>query len=334
MLLVIFLIIAIPCSVLFWLATIGLQTFRTDYAAPAPWRWVLATIIPVFIAWWGLRRKSLNTSGAAAGLLVGFVITLGNLCFCAALLIFFLAGSKVTKFRSKQKKKLEADFKKGGQRNWVQVVCNGGVAAQFAMLYILESGCVEKPIDFQTGYVSSWFAVAVLGSLSCCCGDTFSSEIGSVVGTGDPWLITSFRKVPRGTNGGISVIGTLSSIFGGLLVGLGYYVTLLFCAPQLAIEDSPIQWPIVFLGGAGGLLGSIVDSVLGATCQYSGYHKRHRHVVEYTGPDIEHISGVQLLDNHSVNLLSSLITGLLLPGIAYHVWISGLGYHQWISATG
>ena len=42
----------------------------SDYAAPAPWRWVLATIIPVFIAWWGLKRKSLNTSGAAAGIFI------------------------------------------------------------------------------------------------------------------------------------------------------------------------------------------------------------------------------------------------------------------------
>ena len=78
------------------------------------------------------------------------------------------------------------------------MLCNGGVATQFAMLYILETGCVEKPIDFKTGYVSSWFAIAVLGSLSCCCGDTFSSEIGSVVGSGDPWLITTLRRVPRG----------------------------------------------------------------------------------------------------------------------------------------
>ena len=48
-----------------------------------------------------------------AGYLVGFILTLSNLCFFAALLTFFVLGSKATKFRSQQKKKFEEDFKEG-----------------------------------------------------------------------------------------------------------------------------------------------------------------------------------------------------------------------------
>ena len=40
--------------------------------------------------------------------------------------------------------------------------------------------------------------MALLGSLSCSSGDTLASELGSVLSRSDPWLITSFRRVPKG----------------------------------------------------------------------------------------------------------------------------------------
>ena len=51
----------------------------------------------------------------------------------------------------------------GGQRNWVQVLCNGGMAAQLAFLYILDLGCGERPIDFINDYRGSWLSLGVLG---------------------------------------------------------------------------------------------------------------------------------------------------------------------------
>ena len=44
----------------------------------------------------------------------------------------------------------------------------------------------------------SWLSMALLGSLSCSSGDTLASELGSVLSRSDPWLITSFRRVPKG----------------------------------------------------------------------------------------------------------------------------------------
>lgn len=43
--------------------------------------------------------------------------------------------------------------------------------------------------------------------------------------------------------------------------------------------------------------------------------------MENKGPDVEYISGSEILDNHSVNLISSLMTGLLLPHIAAKTWM-------------
>lgn len=53
----------------------------------------------------------------------------------------------------------------GGQRNWVQVLCNGGMATQLALLYILDVGCGELPIDFNRFYRPSWLSIGVLGKM-------------------------------------------------------------------------------------------------------------------------------------------------------------------------
>jgi len=130
-----------------------------------------------------------------------------------------------------------------------------------------------------------------------------------------PRLITTWRKVPRGTNGGVTLGGLLFSLFGGLFIGLTYYLTLIFLMDSAILARSVPQWPIIILGGVGGLLGSIIDSILGATLQYSGLDSDGK-VREIPGPKTKHISGFCLFDNHSINLLSTILTGLLLPEIA------------------
>lgn len=78
---------------------------------------------------------------------------------------------------------------------------------QLALLYLLDCGSSERPIDFGAHYRSSWLGVAILSSFACCNGDTWASEIGTVVGRSDPFLITTRKRVPRGTNGGVTPIG-------------------------------------------------------------------------------------------------------------------------------
>jgi len=80
------------------------------------------------------------------------------------LLTFYIIGSKVTKFRSAEKKKIEANFKEGGQRNWIHVLCNGGMVTQLALLYLVKIGSGERPIDFDKEYRSSWLSIEILGN--------------------------------------------------------------------------------------------------------------------------------------------------------------------------
>ncbi|XP_068248511.1 transmembrane protein 19 isoform X3 [Palaemon carinicauda] len=311
------LLISLPVSLIMWLVNAFLSTTSgVDVIEPS--RWLTAIIMPIAVARWGLSRRSLSISGAATGLVVGFLLTLSSYVFLVNLLVFFVSSSKATKFKSEAKKKFEENFKEGGERNWVQVLCNGGVASLMAWFYIMDCGCGENPIDMVYNYRCSWLSIAVLGALACCNGDTWSSEFGTVLSTGDPILITSLQPVPRGTNGGVTAIGLLVSLIGGFVIGLGHYLTLLMFVSTPVLISSPPQWPIVFVGALGGLLGSLIDSVIGATMQYSGMDSEGR-IVERPGDGIVPICGSNILDNHAVNLISSLLTAIILPRVALMV---------------
>lgn len=77
---------------------------------------------------------------------------------------------------------------------------------------------------------------------------------------------------PPGTNGGVTSVGLVASFLGGLSVGAAYFVTQLLMVSDLHLADS--QWPIVVYGGVAGLVGSMLDSFLGAHMQYSGTDSR------------------------------------------------------------
>ncbi|OQV20293.1 putative Transmembrane protein 19 [Hypsibius exemplaris] len=310
------LLVVLPTSLTFW------ALFHVVFGSEgtiSPIRWLVSVVLPLYASIWGFKRKSLSWTGALASYIAGFVVTMSSYVFSAGLIAFFVIGSKATKVKASMKKQIEADYSEGGQRNWIQVICNGGAATGFATLYMLEAGCREKPIDFRMSYYESSYALAVLGALACCCGDTLASELGSVWSKGDPRLITSFRRVPRGTNGGISLVGLLVSLAGGLIIGLVFLLMTLLCLTGYAIRSSPPQYPVVLVGGICGLVGSLIDSYLGALFQFSGIDEQGR-VVNRPGPGVKRINGVVMLDNHAVNFISVAITALMAPRVGLEVW--------------
>lgn len=66
----------------------------------------------------------------------------------------------------------------------------------------------------------------------------------------------------------MTLVGLIASFLGGLLVGAAYFVTQLLLVNDLHVADT--QWPLIVYGGVAGLLGSMLDSFLGAHMQYSG----------------------------------------------------------------
>ena len=204
----------------------------------------------------------------------------------------------------------------GGQRDWVQVLCNGGVASACALLYIREAGMRELPLRAPGGApdLASLFSLATLAALCCSCGDTWASEVGSVIG-GRPRLVTTWKHVPMGTNGGVSLIGVVCSAAGGAVVSASYLLTLVvfWNREDFTGADLSLQLHVMLVGTASGLVGSMVDSFLGATLQFSGHSEKLGRVVNSPGPGVVHVSGWNVLDNHTVNLLSSLITAVAIP---------------------
>lgn len=132
--------------------------------------------------------------------------------------------------------------------------------------------------------ISSYLFI-VCRNFSCVCGDTWASELG-ILSTDVPRLITSFGcslRVPRGTNGGVSLWGLLCSFLGGLCMGItlwiGQGISYFLYNPSTNVSVTvpgscslTNQLYLIVLGSIVGLLGSLIDSVLGATVQRTWYY--------------------------------------------------------------
>ncbi|XP_075967847.1 transmembrane protein 19 [Anarhichas minor] len=310
--------VTLALSLSFWVISITISSYFGTLQPVSPWRWLFSILVPLMLTIRASKRGSLSFSGAMGALLVGFVLTMANYSFFSALLAFFITSSKLTRWGGAQKRKLDAEYKEGGQRNWIQVFCNGGVPTELALLYMIEVGPGEMPIDFSRQYTASWMCLSLLGALACSSGDTWASEVGPVLSQSQPRLITTWKEVPAGTNGGVTAVGLVASFLGGLVVGGAYYVTQLLLVDDLNLVNP--QWPIMVYGGVAGLLGSMLDSFLGAHMQYSGFDSSIGKVVSYQSATTRRICGKPILDNNAVNLFSSVLVALILPGLAWGMW--------------
>lgn len=194
----------------------------------------------------------------------------------------------------------------------------GGVGGFLALGQLLEIGVGEKCINFENNYYASLLAVSIMSSFACVNADTWASELG-ILSKSDPVLITTLKKVPRGTNGGISNWGLFVSFAGGVFIGLFYYIGSLLFIDRDIFLDSPPQYPIIILSGLAGFLGSLIDSLLGATLQFSG-QTPEGFIVEEIDAKVVKISGRKILNNHAVNLFSCLLTAIIIPIFSKQFW--------------
>lgn len=268
------------------------------------------------------KNKKLDMPAMLTAFVLGFVESLSNLSMIFTTVVFFLVGTKATKFKRNMKKFDEDDDQNGGRRNWIQVISNGGVGMELSILSLIEGGPAnELPINFPFNYHPSWISIAFLGSMACACGDTLASELAPALSSEQPRLITQpLRKVPKGTNGGVTIAGLFFSALGGFICGLTYFICTILFVEREALLHAPPQWPLIMLGTIAGLLGSIIDSILGATLQYSGVDKTTGKIVSKSGDGISRITGTEILDNHSVNLVATLSTAFISTYIGRFIW--------------
>ena len=156
---------------------------------------LFSLLVCTLISIYARLKKSLSLSGILGAYLVGMPTFINNNhIFTIGLLVFFFAGSRVTKIKSDLKRKLEDHYLEGGQRNIVQVLCNGLTGAILSILHMIYA---EKNACFGIDRIHTTLIVAYLAHYSCCAGDTFASEIG-ILNKSDPILITTLKRVPPG----------------------------------------------------------------------------------------------------------------------------------------
>jgi uncharacterized membrane protein len=98
-------------------------------------RAAIGVAVALSLALHGLKKKSLSTSGCIAAFVVGFVHTAVSLRFGAILILFYYTSSYLTKVKQERKRVLEANYRVGGQRNYVQVLSNSAMATIVAAVF-------------------------------------------------------------------------------------------------------------------------------------------------------------------------------------------------------
>jgi len=203
-------------------------------------------LVIAIIAW---CAKSLSKSGAvAAAVIGGLVFGLGGVAWAVLLLTFFISSSLLSHAFSGKKASLSEKFAKGNQRDWGQVIANGGLGAFLAVIQVSFSD-------------QTWPWIAFAGAMAAVNADTWSTELG-VLDPSLPRLITSGREVERGTSGGISLFGSLAALGGAVIIAVfaGFF--------SVRMSVSWATFLVVFFSVTlGGLGGAFIDSLLGATIQ-------------------------------------------------------------------
>jgi uncharacterized protein (TIGR00297 family) len=251
---------------------------------------VLSTIIAILAH----RHEALTRGGALGAILVGTItFGFGGWTWGLVLVAFFAVSSALSRYRQADKRELADKFHKGVRRDMGQVVANGGLAAFIALLHFYQ----PTPV----------LLAAFLGAMATVNADTWATEIG-VLSPNPPRLITTWRRVPVGTSGGITLLGTVASALGALFMALLAY-TLLSVEAQFSAASNLRLWWIIPIALISGLLGSLFDSLLGATVQGIFYCARCESETEKElhgcGLQTAHMRGWRWLNNDMVNFLSS-----------------------------
>lgn len=243
-------------------------------------------LLAIIISFLAYKAHSLNKSGAIAALFVGTIIFgIGGWQWAILLLTFFITSSALSRAFKKKKQNLDEKFSKGHQRDAGQVFGNGGIPAFFAALNFLYP---NEPII--------WLCFSA--SLAAVNADTWATELG-VLNKTPPRMITNLNKiVEKGTSGGISLTGTLTSLAGSALIA--------FLASFLTSN-----WSIFLIITLAGLMASLFDSFLGATIQAMYFcptdnKETEKHPLHTCGTQTVHIRGWKWLNNDLVNFACGL----------------------------
>ncbi|HEX6387633.1 MAG TPA: DUF92 domain-containing protein, partial [Anaerolineae bacterium] len=278
------------------------EPFSITRVEKMPNQLIVAFLLSAVIVALALWRGSLSQSGAVGALFVGtLILGVGGWTWGILLGIFFVSSTLLSHYKEKEKEGAAEKFEKGHRRDIAQVMANGGLGATVALL----SAVVPS---------SLWFPL-FMGSMATVTADTWATELGTL-SRQPPRLITTGRPVEAGTSGGVSRLGTGVSLLGGLLIGLAAGLLV----DRLTVVEAAI------IGTASGLIGSLFDSLLGATLQQVYYcdvcQKETERKIHRNGHQTRPLRGWSWLKNDLVNFIASFVGGATAVGL-YRLLTSG-----------
>jgi uncharacterized protein (TIGR00297 family) len=203
----------------------------------------------------GYFARSVNLSGALGGWVLGAIIILGaGWPLYATLLAFFVIGTATTKLGYARKARVGLAQEGGGRRGFSHAFANTGVAAICALavsrLARTEGGASELEL------VPLFMGIA---SLATATADTTASEIGQLLGR-RAFLPLALRRVPVGTEGAISIEGTLAGAIGGFVTAL----VGVWSVDRLFSGLTRFSWRVLAALTICAFLGSYIESLAGS----------------------------------------------------------------------
>ena len=244
---------------------------------------ILVYIACLLVGYYFFTKRSLSLSGFASGMMLGLAIlaTTPLIMWFVPIMAFFVIGSVASKYGWRYKRRRGISENPKGRGVW-NVLGNGGVALACAVIFFL----TQQEI----------FLYAYIGSIASACADTVATEMGQL-SRKRPVLMASFRKVPAGTTGAISLFGEIMAFMGSAVIA----AIPLFYFGYLGFWNFG-GFAVITVAG---FLGCQVDSLIGSSLEMRDLKKKR---------------GIRLFNNHSTNFLSTLAAAVIC-GILYSVFL-------------
>lgn len=249
-------LVAVAGAVALWYGGLLAATLPAADSALIASRLAWAVPLCGALAWTAAVGATVTPAGAIAAALLGIVVSaLGGPWALGVLLLFFALGSAATRMGRRVKEARGIAQERGGRRGIPNVVANGGVAGLCAAIML--------PAGPDGGRWVSSVIVAFTGALATAAADTVSSEIGKAFGK-RTFVVTTLRPVPPGTEGAVSLEGTLAGVVASALVAALGAAWIL----QAGMDGGPTSVVVAVVAGA--FAGTTFESVVGAITDRHG----------------------------------------------------------------
>uniref|UniRef100_A0A7S4AQB7 Transmembrane protein 19 n=1 Tax=Pseudo-nitzschia australis TaxID=44445 RepID=A0A7S4AQB7_9STRA len=287
---------------------------------------LLAMATSSFLAFRAHKRKSLTPGGSIAAFAVAFFLV-GTGLRGMNLLTFYFISIKATKYKKEIKATIDgtiASHEGSTTRGTSQVLACSLLATILSLVHAIYCGAERSVVfpqkidadssDIDVVMLSSQLTCGIVAHHATCLADTLASEMG-ILSKSSPRLITQpWKRVPSGTNGGVTLTGFFWSAMGGAIIGIS--TILLDYISGIEGIDVVYAFRMILFSLTCGLVGSIFDSLLGATVQQSYFDPDTKMVYQEedcrpksTKLVVSH--SMNFLTNELVNLVSVFITTLL-----------------------